>query len=41
MLEDENDKQVRTITGGSLQNKEMHRDENDKQVCTSMGETLK
>ena len=32
MLEDENDKQLRTITGGKLKKKEMIRDKNDKHV---------
>ena len=34
-LEDENDKQVRMITGGPLKKKDMLRDENVKQVRTS------
>ena len=34
MLEDENDKHVRTITGGTLKDKEMPREENRKRVCT-------
>ena len=41
MLEDENDKQVHTSTGGSLKNKNMRRDKNGKQVCTITGEPLK
>ena len=32
MLEDENDKHVRTITGGTFKSKEMPRDENLKTV---------
>ena len=34
MFEDENDKQVRTITGGTLKNKEMPKDKKGKQVRT-------
>ena len=41
MLEDENNKQARTSTGGPLKNKEMLRDGNDKQVRMSPGDTLK
>ena len=41
MLEDQNDKQGRTSTGGPLKKKEMIRDVNDKQVYMSMGESLK
>ena len=41
MLEDKNDKQVRTITGMLLKKEEIIRDENDKQVLMSTGEPLK
>ena len=41
IIEDENDKQVLTSTGGTLKNTEMLRDENDKHIRTSTGEPLK
>ena len=41
MLEDENDKQVRTDIGGTLKNKQMLRYENYKQVRKITGEPLK
>ena len=41
MLEVENNKHLRTITGGPLKNKEMLRDENDKHVQTSTRKLFK
>ena len=34
MLEDENNKQVRTITGEKLKKKEIPRDKKEKRLCT-------
>ena len=41
MLEDKNDKQVRTSTVGKFKDKYILRDENYKQVFTSIGGPLK
>ena len=41
IIEDKNNKYVRTSTRGPLKKKGMLRDKNDKQVCTSTGEPLK
>ena len=41
MLEDKNNKQVHTCTGGQFKKKEMLRDNNSKQVHTRIGEPLK